>query len=100
MKRFGYIVVALIGVGCAGGIFWSMNTREREPLEFKIYGHVDFRQIELSFNLGERIEAVLVEEGDRVKKGQLLARLYVNRLEPQVKEALAQVEAYRQVVTT
>ena len=40
--------------------------------------------MELPFNGSERIAAVLVQEGDRVKQGQLLARLETGRLAPQV----------------
>ena len=98
MKRFGYIVLALAVIGGAAGFSWSLKNRGHEVLESKLYGHVDFRQIELSFNLSERIETVMVEEGASVKQGQVLARLDVRRLEPKVKEALAQVEALRQVV--
>jgi HlyD family secretion protein len=41
---------------------------------------------------------VLVEEGDRVERGQVIARLDTNRLEPQVAQAEAQVAAQREVV--
>jgi len=54
--------------------------------------------VQLSFNNSERIAAVLVQEGDRVRQGQLVARLDTRRLEPQVAQAEAQVAAQRQVV--
>jgi HlyD family secretion protein len=41
---------------------------------------------------------VLVQEGDRVKQGQVLARLDTSRLEPQVAQAAAQVAAQSAVV--
>jgi HlyD family secretion protein len=63
-----------------------------------LYGNVDLRQVELAFNNNERIAAVLVQEGDRVKRGQLLARLDTRRLEPQVAEAEATAAAQLQVV--
>src|SRR5580698_5570540 len=62
------------------------------------YGNVDLRQVELAFNNNERIAAVLVQEGDRVKRGQLLARVDARRLEPQVAEAEATAAAQHQVV--
>jgi HlyD family secretion protein len=64
-----------------------------------LHGNVDLRQVQLSFNNSERIAAVLVQEGDRVRKGQLVARLDTSRLEPQVAQAEAQTAAQRQVVT-
>ncbi len=58
-----------------------------------LYGNVDLRQVDLSFNGSDRIAAVLVEEGERVKKGQVLARLDTSRLEPEAAQAQAAVAA-------
>ena len=63
-----------------------------------LHGNVDIRQVELAFNANERIDQLLVHEGDRVIKGQLLAVLDTRRLEQGVAEARAQVAAQRQVV--
>jgi len=54
---------------------------------------VDLRQVDLPFNGSERIAAVLVQEGDHVKKEQLLARLDTSRLAPQVAKAEADLAA-------
>jgi HlyD family secretion protein len=56
------------------------------------------RQVGLAFNNSERIAAVLVQEGDRVRKGEILARLDSSRLLPQVQQAEARVAAQRAVV--
>ena len=52
--------------------------------QLELHGNVDLRQVNLPFNNNERIAAELVQEGDRVHKGQVLARLDTSRLEPQV----------------
>ena len=70
----------------------------RRQRELVLYGDVDLRQVELAFNDSERIAAVLVQEGDRVKRGEVLARLDTSRLEPQVAEAEATAAAQREVV--
>jgi HlyD family secretion protein len=62
-----------------------------------LYGNVDLRQAELAFNNNERVDAVLVQEGDRVKKGQVLARLETTRLDPQVAQVEAMMAAQEQV---
>ena len=54
--------------------------------------------MDLAFNGSERIAAVDAQEGDRVHKGEVLARLDTRRLEPQVAQAEAQVAAQRAVV--
>jgi len=58
-----------------------------------LHGNVDIRQIELPFADSERIAEVLVDEGDRVQAGQVLARLDTARLLPRVRQAQAQVAA-------
>src|SRR5215472_12257813 len=94
--RRGILIALFILVLCvAGGLTWWFTQRAAEPGELILHGNVDLRQVQLSFNNSERIAAVLVQEGDRVRKGQLMARLDTSRLEPQV----AQAEAQGQVVT-
>jgi HlyD family secretion protein len=88
------LAVVLIG---AGVVFW-LNRRDSAVHEMFLYGNVDFRQVELSFNNSERIAAILVREGDRVRQGQLLARLDTNRLSPQLAQAEAQAQAQAQVL--
>lgn len=94
MVWLGLLVVALGGVG----LWWWLSHRQRGPQELMLYGNMDLRQVQLAFNNSERIIAVGPQEGDRVCKGQVLARLDTRRLEPQVAQAEAQVAAQRAVV--
>src|SRR5262252_9943812 len=97
--RRGILIALFILVLCvAGGLTWWFTQRAAEPGELILHGNVDLRQVQLSFNNSERIAAVLVQEGDRVRKGQLMARLDTSRLEPQVAQAVAQVAAQRAMV--
>jgi HlyD family secretion protein len=98
MKRSVLIVIVIAVAATAVGLVWWQNRREGVPAALLLYGNVDLRQVELSFNNSERIASVLVHEGDRVEKGQVLARLDTRRLEPQVAEAAAQLAAQAQVV--
>ena len=96
-RRFligGLIAVSLIAAIAA----WRLMQRERAPTHLTLYGDIDLRQVQLSFNNSERIAAVLVQEGDRVREGQLLARLDTARLEPQLAQAEAQAAAQLQIV--
>jgi len=90
-----FAIAALLVV--AGGYWWLARQRTATD-ELTLYGNVDLRQVALAFNGNERVAEVLVEEGDRVRQGQLLARLDTSRLEPQVAQAEAQVAAQRAVV--
>src|SRR5688572_27793013 len=98
MRRAILIIVVLVGFGLATGLGWWLVGRNDGARDLVMYGNVDLRQVQLSFNNSERIAAVLVQEGDRVRQGQLLARLDTRRLEPQLAEAQAQAAAQQQVV--
>src|SRR5262245_35165745 len=98
MRRKVLIVVLLAAAGAAAGLRWWRTHRPEAPPELALYGNVDLRQVQLAFNNSERIAAVLVQEGERVRRGQVVARLDVSRLEPQVAQAEAQAEAQRRVV--
>src|SRR6266545_7709915 len=97
MKRAVLVVALIGGLVLAGGLIWWITQRTHEAPELVLHGNVDLRQVELAFNNSERIAAVLVQEGDRVRRGQVLARLDTSRLEPQVAQAAAQAAAQRPV---
>lgn len=75
-KRLGLVaaVVILLVLGAwaaFGGLFGGKSTSEILVL----YGNVDIREADLAFNVSGRIEKMLVEEGDQVEPGRLLATL-------------------------
>lgn len=92
------ILIALLVLAAIGGGAWLYTHRPAGDGDLTLYGNVDFRQASLAFNGSERIAGVLVEEGDIVKKGQVLARLDISRLAPQVREADAMVASQRAMV--
>jgi membrane fusion protein PltH len=97
MRRALWFLVFLAAVGAAAALTWWLTLPAPPAQEVVLYGNLDLRQVQLAFNNNERIIAVLVQEGDRVRKGQLLARLDTARLEPQVAQAEAQVAAQQEV---
>jgi membrane fusion protein PltH len=97
MRRKLTIPIVIVLIAVAGAAWWFMTLRSGDG-RLVLYGNIDLRQVQLAFNNSERIAAVLVQEGDHVKQGQLMARLDTSRLEPQVAEAEAQMAAQRQVV--
>lgn len=84
-------VVVVLAVAAAGA--WWLARPPAAPAPLVLYGNIDLRQVDLPFNDNGRIDAVLVEEGDRVKPGQALARLDTSRLVPAVAQAEARVAA-------
>ena len=87
-------IIAGIGLAVAK---WT-TSRSHGPTALVLDGNVDVRQAELAFNNSERIAEVLAQEGDRVHRGQLLARLETVRLLPIVAQAQAQVDAQHAAV--
>jgi len=64
----------------------------------RLYGNVDMREVELAINGNGRIAEMLVREGEKVHKGQELARLDADRLQALMDRASAMVEAQQAVV--
>ncbi len=79
-----------------GSLFGKQNDGNEN--ELILYGNVDIRETQLAFNGSEHITEILVEEGEHVKKGQLLAHLNDKILKAQLAEAEAQLEAQQQTV--
>ena len=77
MKRLVGIIILVVFVSAVIlGVRWFLQAEENQSAsEIRIYGNIDIRKADLAFNEQERIVQVLVEEGDRVTTGQVLARL-------------------------
>jgi HlyD family secretion protein len=97
-RRIAFIVAAVLAIAAVIGLAYWFLHRSSAPKELLLYGDVDLRQVALAFNDSERIAAVLVQEGDRASKGQVLARLDTSRLSAQFAEAQAQAAAQGAVV--
>src|SRR5579863_1126382 len=98
MSRTVRMALLLVAVLAAAALLWWWLGRTPAASNLVLYGNIDLRQVDLPFNDSERVAAVLVQEGDHVRAGQLLARLDTSRLEPQVAKAQAQVAAQQQVL--
>jgi HlyD family secretion protein len=92
-------LLLVIGLVATATYLWWRNDQEEVATDrLTLYGNVDIREAQLAFAESEHIEEILVEEGDRVVQGQLLARLHRARLEQAVAEAEATVAAQEQIV--
>jgi HlyD family secretion protein len=91
MNRRIPAVVAVAALALAAIGYFLL--RGDDDAELVLHGNVDIRQVELPFADSERIAEVLVREGDRVRAGQVLARLRTDRLRAKVRQAEAGVAA-------
>ena len=98
-KALIFGVLALVAIAIGFGVWWHFESSKQDANRLVLYGNVDLRQVELAFNNNsERIAEVLVQEGDKVTRGQILSRLDTSRLRPQAATAEAEVEAQQAVV--
>ena len=100
MKRKIVIPLLVIFVLGAVGMFLWLRTHRHEPpaTALTLYGNIDIRQVQLAFNGSDRIDRMLVREGESVRQGQLLATLDAVRLRANVALLEAQLAAQQQVV--
>ncbi|MFC1772441.1 efflux RND transporter periplasmic adaptor subunit [Pseudomonadota bacterium] len=87
-------LIIVLAAAIAGGIWSYLGSRgAEESNRLLLYGNIDIREADLAFNNSEHIDKLLVQEGDRVHKGQLLASLHRERMQAEVAAAEAQVAA-------
>ena len=89
------LAAPVILVALAAGAWWWTNNHVEPGNDLVLRGNVDIRQVELAFNASGRVNQVLVQEGDRVTKGQLLARLDTERLQLQLAQSEGLARAQR-----
>lgn len=90
------LLIGLIVAGTvAGTVYWLQadNSKSAQIAALVLYGNVDIREVRLAFNGSEHVGEILVEEGDQVSAGQLLARLHTDRLHVARQRAQADVAA-------
>ncbi|WJW75337.1 efflux RND transporter periplasmic adaptor subunit [Thiohalobacter sp. IOR34] len=93
------LVLPLLALLGGGYLWWQQQDSSADASRrLELYGNVDIREAQLAFNASEHIAEILVQEGDRVEQGQLLARLHSELLEAQLAEAWAALEAQRQAL--
>lgn len=91
-----FMALLFIAVGASWWIYHRDGNVDKQRLQ--LFGNVDIREIDLAFNNSEHVERILVREGDRVRKNQLLATLHRTRLQAEVAVAEAKVAAQTAVV--
>jgi HlyD family secretion protein len=97
LRRLVAILLILAAAAGAGyGLLWRKPQNDKI---LRLYGNIDIREVQLAFNVNERIVKILVQEGDFVHVGQLLAELQAVRYADTVRQAEKQVENQKQVLT-
>ncbi len=90
MKKKSIIIIVLIILILLTAVFLFFKNR-KNPDILTLYGNIEIRQVDLSFQVSGRIEKMLKEEGDGVKKGELIALLDNRDYKSNLEKAEAEV---------
>jgi len=99
-RKLSIGLAVVVAIAAAGGYaaydFWI---RQQSPSTgIVLYGNIDIREADLAFNVAGRVESMLVEEGDVVANGQLIATLEAHLYQAEVEAAMARTAAQRAVL--
>jgi HlyD family secretion protein len=92
------LVILLLLAVAGGGWWYSRHQQTGDTDRLVLYGNIDIREVYLAFNDSEHIDEILVQEGDHVHKGQLLATLHKARMQAQYAAAEAKVASRKAIV--
>jgi len=100
MKTIVIRAAVLLLLAAVAGAWWfdvpaRLGWTQAKADDLTLYGNVDIRQVQLGFRVNGRIAQTLVDEGDSVKAGAVIARLDARPYEDTVRAAEAQVAALR-----
>src|SRR5260370_42311219 len=68
-------LTALVVAGLGGAAWYLLAHEQPEETQLVLQGNIDVRQVNLSFKVDGRIETLMVDEGDTLKAGQVIASL-------------------------
>ena len=72
-KKIIIISLIILALTIVVIVYFLLNKKDSSVI--KTYGNIEIRTVDLSFQVSGIIEKIYVEEGDYVKKGQVLAKL-------------------------
>lgn len=94
-KKTLFLLLLICLVSISGWHYWQARQKETG---LTLYGNVDIRQLSLAFNASERIATLTAEEGDRVRKGDVLGTLHTQPLKLSIARIKAQIAAQEAAV--
>lgn len=87
------IFIPVVLVAAAIIVFVLLTIFKGDNDIFKVSGTIEAREVDISPKLAGRIEAIYADEGDKVKKGELLLQMDDQQLKIQVERAIAAQKA-------
>lgn len=84
------VVGAIVILGLVAYLVWKNMTQPDTQALVSGNGRIEATEINISSKLSGQLEEILVQEGDFIEPGQVLARIKVSALEAQLREVQAQ----------
>ncbi len=96
MSRKVIFITAALIAGGGGVIAWLILSKPALPPGFAgANGRLEAKQVDISAKYPGRVKTVLVDEGDTVEAGQILAKMDTEPLEAQLRNAEAKIREAR-----
>lgn len=87
------LIFLIISIVILSGIYVNNHLHKKNPNELTLYGNIEIRQVDLGFRVEGKIAKMLAEEGDAVKKGQLLGYLEDTNYKSTYEKNMADIKA-------
>ena len=93
MNKKAFRILIFIGIIIILALIFNyIIKRDTKLNELTLYGNIEIRQVDMGFRIDGTIKEMLFEEGDKVKKGQLLAYLDDKQYKSEYEKNLAQIQ--------
>lgn len=97
-KRPLIVLFLLLALLIAGGASWWTHRAQPAGHTLALYGNIDIRQVQLAFNDAGRVSDLPLQEGEAVRKGQVVARIDPVRYQDAVDRAQAALQAQQSLL--
>ena len=92
------LLVLLVGGGGTAYYYWRLQENRVDGNLLRLYGNIDVREARIGFNEAGRIDLMHKEEGDRVSRGEEVARLDDALFKAQLEAAKAKLQTSRAIL--
>ena len=87
---------ALVGAALVGGVWWAFfRPPSQQGDVLTLYGNIDIREVQAAFNDSDVVARMLVQEGARLRKGDLIATLDDRRYAARLDQARRQADSLK-----
>ncbi len=90
MKKKAIVIILILII--LGALVFFLTREKKNPNELTLYGNIEIRQVDMSFQVAGQILEMIKEEGDSVKKDELIAVLDDRDYKTNLNKAIAEEE--------